>query len=168
MTNGNGFSILVKNESVDVATDTLLNLFKEGFKGDFCDGESSTWDKTDHCWISKRQKHWILHMTDLFTRCKDITSCPLTKQNHLGKCSNGKLRTSTLVNDGTLTSISDFASALSNVKMLIMLKMLWYLICLCCLKYCCFPLFFLTRKSFAAEVYTSRKLEDCEHTFLII
>ena len=42
MTNCNGFSILVKNENVDVATDTLLNLFKEGFKADFCDGESST------------------------------------------------------------------------------------------------------------------------------
>ena len=69
-------------------------------------------------------------MTDLFTRRRDIASCPLTKQNHLGKCSNGKLRTSTLVNDGTLRSIADFASALSNVKMLITLKMLRHLICL--------------------------------------
>ena len=41
-------------------------------------------------------------MTDLFTHHRDIASCPLTKPNHLGKCSNGKLRTSTLVNDGTL------------------------------------------------------------------
>ena len=75
-------------------------------------------------------------MMDLSTRRRDIASCLLTKQrkcsnvNHLGKCSNGKLRTSTLVNDGTLRSIVDFASALSNAKMLIMLKMLRYLICL--------------------------------------
>ena len=69
-------------------------------------------------------------MTDLFTRRRDIASCPLTKQNHLGKYSNGKLRTSALVNDGTLRSIADFASALSNLKMLIMLKMLRHLICL--------------------------------------
>ena len=62
-------------------------------------------------------------MTDLFTRRRGIASCPLTKQNHLRKCSNGKLRTSTLINYGTLRSIADFASALSNVKMLIMLKM---------------------------------------------
>ena len=57
-------------------------------------------------------------MSDLFTRRRDIASCPLTKQNHLGKCSNEKLRTSTLVNDGTIRSIADFASTLSNVKML--------------------------------------------------
>ena len=57
-------------------------------------------------------------MTDLFTRRRDIESCPLTKQNHLGKCNNRKLRSSTLVNDGTLSSIADFISALSNVKTL--------------------------------------------------
>ena len=81
---------------------------------DFCDGESSTWDKTDHCWISKRQKHWNLHMTDLFTCCRYIVSCSWTKQSHLGKCSNGKLLTWTLVNDGTLRATADFTSALSN------------------------------------------------------
>ena len=69
-------------------------------------------------------------MTDFFTRLRDIASCQLTKQNPLGKCSNGKLRTSTLVNDGTLRSVAQSASALSNVKMLIMLKMLRYLLCL--------------------------------------
>ena len=69
-------------------------------------------------------------MTDLSTRRRDIASCLLTKQNHLGICSNGKLYTSTLVNDGTLRNIANFTSALSNVKMLIMLKMLRYLICL--------------------------------------
>ena len=66
----------------------------------------------------------------LFTHHSDIASGPLTKKNHLAKCSNGKLGTSTLVNDGTLRSIADFASALSNVKMLIMLKILSCLICL--------------------------------------
>ena len=35
---------------------------------------------------------------------------------HLGKNSNGELRNSTLVNDGTLRSTADFASALSNVN----------------------------------------------------
>ena len=69
-------------------------------------------------------------MTDLFTRRRDIASCPLTKQNHLAKFSSGKLGTSTLVNEETVSSIGDFTSALSNVKMLIMLKMLRYLICL--------------------------------------
>ena len=53
-------------------------------------------------------------MTNFFARSRDITNCPLTKQNHLGKCSNEKLRTSVLINDGTLRSIADFASALSN------------------------------------------------------
>ena len=69
-------------------------------------------------------------MTELFTRRRDIASCPLKKQNHLGKCSSGKLCNPTLVNDGTLRSIADFGSALSNVKMLIMLKIFRYLICL--------------------------------------
>ena len=59
-------------------------------------------------------------MTDLFTRRRDIASCPLTKQNYLGICSNGQLHTSTLVNDGILRSIPDFVSALSKVKILIM------------------------------------------------
>ena len=42
----------------------------------------------------------------------------------------GELLTSSLVNDGILRSIADFASVPSNVKMLIMLKMFEYLICL--------------------------------------
>ena len=71
-------------------------------------------------------------MTGLFTRRRDVASCPLTKQKHLGKYSNGKLRASTfLVNDGTLRSIADFTSVLINVKMLIKLKMLRYLVVLC-------------------------------------
>ena len=73
----------------------------------------------------KRQKHWHLNMTmehdmtDLFTGCRDIPSCPWIKQSHLGKCSNRKLHTSTLVNDGTLRSAqstANFVSALSNAK----------------------------------------------------
>ena len=65
-----------------------------------------------------------------FSLGRDIASCSSTKQSHLGRCSNGKLRTSTLVNDGTLRSTADFASALSKVKMLIIREMLKYLICL--------------------------------------
>ena len=42
--------------------------------------------KIFHCWIPKRQKHWHL-------RRWDIASCTLTKQTHLGKCSNGILAT---------------------------------------------------------------------------
>ena len=45
-----------------------------------------------------------------------LASCPWTKQSHLGKCSNGKLCNWTLVNDGTLRSTANFASALSNVN----------------------------------------------------
>ena len=63
-------------------------------------------------------------MTDPFTCSKNVGGCPLTKENHLGKCSNGKLRTSSLINDGTLRNIADFASALNSIKILIMLKML--------------------------------------------
>ena len=58
-------------------------------------------------------------MTDLFTRRRDIPSCPSIKQSHLGKCVNGKLRTSILVNEGTLRSTqnaANIASALSNVN----------------------------------------------------
>ena len=44
--------------------------------------------------------------------------------------------------------------------MLIMLK---YLICLSFLQCCCFSPFVLTRKSFAAEAYTSGKLQDYEN-----
>ena len=54
-------------------------------------------------------------MTKLSTYRKDIASCPWNKQSHLGKCTNGKLRTATLINDGFLRSTEDFPSALSNV-----------------------------------------------------
>ena len=64
-------------------------------------------------------------MTYLFTRRRDIAKSALTKQNHLGKCSNGKLRTYVL---GTHRSLANSASALSSVKLLIMLKTLIYLI----------------------------------------
>ena len=64
-------------------------------------------------------------MTELFTCCRDTASCPSIKQSHLGKCSNWRLRVSTLVNDGNvkfIADIADFASEFSSVKMLIMLN----------------------------------------------
>ena len=75
-------------------------------------------------------------MIDLFIHCKDIASCPWTKQSHLGKCSNRKLRTSTLVNDGTLRSTADIVSALSNINNVEMFDLLEFLLmllfsCLC-------------------------------------
>ena len=86
-------------------------------------------------------------MTDLFTRRRDISSCPWASQSHLGKFSNEKLHTWTLVNDGTLWSTAHFASALSNVNNLkisdLLLLMLWFLVMLLF-----FPLI-LTQKSFA-------------------
>ena len=51
-----------------------------------------------------------------FHSSQKLASCPWTKQSHLGKCSNGKLCNWTLVNDGTLRSTANFASALSNVN----------------------------------------------------
>ena len=82
-------------------------------------------------------------MTDLLTCRRDIISCPSTKQSHLGKCSNRKLRTSTLANDGTLRSTGDFPSALSNINNVKISNLLEFLI---------MPLFsslILTRKSVA-------------------
>ena len=72
--------------------------------------------KTDHFWILKRQKHWHLHMTDLFTWRKYISNFSWIKQSHLEKFSNTKLRAWILVNDGTLRNKADFASALDNVN----------------------------------------------------
>ena len=69
-------------------------------------------------------------MPDLFTRRRDIESCPLTKQSRLVKCSNGRLRTSTLINDGTLRSTADFLSALSNVNNVKMSDLLEFLVML--------------------------------------
>ena len=40
----------------------------------------------------------------------------MNEESHLGKCSNRKVRTSTLVNDGTLKSTVNFPSAQSNVN----------------------------------------------------
>ena len=56
-------------------------------------------------------------MTNFFKSRRDIPSSPWIKQSHLGKCSNGKLHTSSLVNDGTVRSTqstADFPSALTN------------------------------------------------------
>ena len=71
-----------------------------------------------------------------------MASCPLTKQNHLGKCSNGKLHTSTLVNDGTLRSIADFASAFSianNVKNVKISDLLAFLVIMLFFSVCSHP-----------------------------
>ena len=55
-------------------------------------------------------------MTDLCTRRRFIASYQRTKESHLGECSDEKLRTSTFLNDGTLRSTDDFASALCNIN----------------------------------------------------
>ena len=102
-------------------------------------------------------------MTDLFTRRRDLASCPLTKQNHLVNCSNVILNTSPLVKDGTLRSIADFASALSNVKNVNNVKNVKTSDLLAFLVLMLFSFFVLTRKSFAAEAYTSRKFQNYEN-----
>ena len=103
----------------------------------FCDGESSTSDRTDHCLISKRQKH--LHMTNFFTCCRDIASCSRSKQSHLGRCSNGKLRTWTLVSDKTLRSTVELESALSNVNNVKISDLLEFLVMLLLFSLCSYP-----------------------------
>ena len=114
----------MKIENNDVAVETLLTFIDGG-------GGISLTEIVVLKVKLKRQQYSNLHIIELFTRCTDIASSPSTEQSHLGKCSNGKLHISTLVNDGSLRSTVDFASAPSNVKMLIMFKMLKYLICLC-------------------------------------
>ena len=56
-------------------------------------------------------------MNELFTRSRDLASCPSIKQSHLGKCSKEKFHTLSLPNDGTLRNTEDFASALSYVNL---------------------------------------------------
>ena len=41
-------------------------------------------------------------MTDILMHRKDVAGRSGIKESHLGKCSNEKLCTSTMVNDGTL------------------------------------------------------------------
>ena len=74
-------------------------------------------------------------MTDLFTHCRDTASCPWTKQRHLGKCSNGKLRTSPLDYGGTLRS----TSALSNVNNVKISDLLEFLVMLLLSSLCFHP-----------------------------
>ena len=95
--------------------------------------------KTDHWWISARQKHQHLHMINFFTRCRDKGSCPWTKQSYMGKCSKGKLRTSSLVNDGTLRSTANVASALSNVNNVKVSDLLAFLVMLLFFSLCSHP-----------------------------
>ena len=87
--------------------------------------------------MSKRQKHWHLHMTDLSKCRKYILNCPRIKESHLGKCRNEKLRTWTLVNDRTLRNTADFPWVLANVSNV--------------------------KISLVVEVYSSRKLQDYEN-----
>ena len=75
-------------------------------------------------------------MTDLCTHRRDIASCPWPKQSYFGKCSNGKLRTSTLANNKTLRSTADFASALSNVNNVKISDLLEFLVMLLFSSFC--------------------------------
>ena len=78
-------------------------------------------------------------MNNLFTHRRDMASCPWTKQSHLGKCSNRKLRTWTLVNDGTLRSTTDFTSALSIVNNVKISDLLEFLVMLLFTSFCSNP-----------------------------
>ena len=62
-----------------------------------------------------------------------------SKQFHLQKCSNVKLCTSILVNDGTLRSTADFASTLSNVNNVTMSDLLEILVMLLFSSHCFHP-----------------------------
>ena len=61
------------------------------------------------------------------------------KQSHLGNYNNGKLRTSTLVNEGTLRSKADFASALINVNNVKIYDLLEFLVMLLFYSLCSHP-----------------------------
>ena len=70
---------------------------------------------------------------------RDIASCPWPKQIHLGKCSNGKLHTSTLVNDETLRSTAYFRSPLSSVNNVKISDLLEFLLMLLFSSLSCHP-----------------------------
>ena len=78
-------------------------------------------------------------MINLFTRCRDKASCPWTKQSYMGKCSKGKLRNSSLVNDGTLRSTANVASVLSNVNNVKVSNLLEFLVMLLFFSLCSYP-----------------------------
>ena len=61
------------------------------------------------------------------------------KQSHLGNYNNAKLRTSTLVNEGTLRSKADFASALINVNNVKIYDLLEFLVMLLFYSLCSDP-----------------------------
>ena len=63
----------------------------------------------------RRDKKLGIYIWRTFSHVAETASCLWTKQTYLGKCSDENLRTSTLVNDGTIRSTTDFASALNNV-----------------------------------------------------
>ena len=123
-------------------------------------------------------------MINLFTRHSDITSCPWTKQSHLGKCSTWELSTSALVNDKALSSTADFASALSNVNSLKMSDLLEFPVMLLFSSPCSHPkiickkvvrlwknswgrFFFANLKSSPVEVSLHVHLQFCKkHTWM--
>ena len=108
-------------------------------KGDFSDGESSKVVIKIKLTIFE---YWHLHMTDLFKRCGNIPSCPWIKQSNLGKCRNGKLLTSSLVNDRTLRSTqrsADFTSVLSSVNNVKISDLLEFLVMLFFSSLCSHP-----------------------------
>ena len=76
------------------------------------------------------------------------------KQWHLGKYSNEKFHTSTLVKGRTLGTSAGFASALNNINNVTIPDLLAFLVMMLLSSLCCFPL---------SEAYTSRKLQDHEN-----
>ena len=67
------------------------------------------------------------------------TSCPGTKQSHLGKCSHGKSRASTLFNYRILRSTTDFASALGSANNVEISDLLEFLVMLLFSSLCSHP-----------------------------
>ena len=92
------------------------------------------------CW---RDRNIGIYILPTFLPVAEIPSCPWTKQSHLGKCSNGKLRNWTSFYDKTLRSTANFASVFSNVNNVKILDLLEFLV-----RLLFFP-FVPTRKSFA-------------------
>ena len=110
----------IENREVAILTRSWISS-----RGNFCNRERYNWPllniKTTETLAFTNGRH--------FTRSREIASCPSTKQSHLRKCSNEKLRTLTLVNDRTLRT-TDFASTLSNVNNIKISDLLEFLVML--------------------------------------
>ena len=83
-------------------------------RGNFCDRETRLTTQLSIVEY-RRDKKLGIYIWRTFSHVAETASCLWTKQTYLGKCSDENLRTSTLVNDGTIRSTTDFASALNNV-----------------------------------------------------